>query len=161
MINYRDFLSILDCGVMLSVRRNLEKYMQNIPLGNREMYQIAKMTEEVGECLQALYAEKFAPPTWGHYSQVRGTFESEAADVIIAALGVIGLTGKKPQLLIYKDSAVNVELFSRELISAVEYSSPARAISAVFTFCKEEGIDIMRHVQARVAFNEELLRGVK
>ena len=159
MKNYKEFLGILNCGPMMNVKNHLSQYLKHVPVGNREMYQMAKMIEEIGECLQALHAENFAPKSWSDYCKIRGTFESEAADVVIAAIGVIHLAGKNLSLTICRDNAQDDTLFMRELISAVEYGSPARAIGAVYHYCQVLDIDIMRHIQARLEFNSELLRG--
>lgn len=159
-MSYEDFLTFLDKNVNPFVRTLQEQYLEDVPHPFREHYQFGKLTEEIGEFVQALYAERRGPssvtPNTDCYESLRGTIPSEAADVVLSALSLLII--KKLSVTRCRDFDIDVdevELVANELHRAIAYEEASRAISVLYHYCEENKYDIRSHVLARAIFNLE------
>ena len=120
----------------------------------RAMYQKCKIVEELGELGQALMTNKRKPEKYSDYEDVRGTIESELADVFIAVFGYTLI--KEIELLKVKNLPYLIydahDIIHRMLILLAdqEYS---KIISLLYTYAVDNEIDLLYNVRERIAFN--------
>jgi NTP pyrophosphatase (non-canonical NTP hydrolase) len=151
------FHSILKRSERAVVSHNAKRY-KGVSKDARQMCQIGKMNEEIGEFIQAVALNNRAMVEWIYYTDIRGSIESEAADVIIACLGIIYMWHAEGSVRFLPYCETRKENLVARMARAIEYTNPTNAISSVISYCVSEGIDIDRHVQHRLEYNGNLLR---
>ena len=131
-------------------------YHKNKPLSRqlKVSFQKCKIIEEIGELGQAIALGKTKPVNYKKYDEVRGTIESEMADVCIAVLGYLRMTGKT--ILVFENTtpvAYDEEILMFKLIRYVADEYFCKLFNLICSFSVDNGIDILYNIKERIKFN--------
>lgn len=131
-------------------------YHENKPRtkSHRAAFQKCKIIEELGELGQAFALGRWKPNKYKSYEEVRGTIESELADVCIAVLGYLLITEK--QILKFENVlplTYSEEIFMFKLINYAADESFCKLFNLICSFAIENGIDILYNIRERIKFN--------
>lgn len=121
---------------------------------DKKTFQQYKILEEIGELGQAFALGKRKPKMYKSYEEVRGTIESEMADVCIAVLGYIQITGK--QRLSFANTmplTYNEDVFLFQMVNLAADESFCKLFNLICSFAIENGIDILYNIRERIKFN--------
>jgi hypothetical protein len=159
-MDYYQFTAMLDNNVLPSVNKLRIRYLKHIDCDKRVCYQSGKVVEEVGEFLQAIAEENGCRGSFS-YPDIRGTVESEAADVVLSTLVLSLLTGEKPYSVRYSTPVLSdTWVIATRLLECASRQDVRRVISTLFFYCELHGIDLYAHVVARLRFNLKEMQGV-
>ena len=154
--SYESLVYYLNCSVLYELRTARKAYMAKIDYHNRVPYQTAKLLEEVGEFTQAFY-ERNSCLGFIKYPDIRGTLESEAADVILSGCLLSLLLGC--HILSVKQKGVlldDPDYFVTTLFDEAANARVSRIIRSIHELIGSS-CDLKSHVKARLQFNKEQL----
>lgn len=160
-MDYYQFTTLLASNVLPSVDKIRIKYLKRIECSKRVCYQAGKVLEEVGELLQAIAEENGCKGSFV-YPNIRGTVESEAADVVLSTLLLSLLTAEKPFSVRYSTPVLqDTWVIVDRLMECAARQDVRRIISTVFFYCEIHNIDLYAHVVARLRFNLKEIQNVQ
>lgn len=117
-------------------------------------FQKCKIIEEIGELGQALALGKWKPKKYKSYEEVRGSIESELADVCIAVLGYLQITGR--QSLVFEDllpQNYSEDLLMLKLLNYASDEEFCKLFNLICSFSIDNGIDLLYNIRERLEFN--------
>ena len=117
-------------------------------------FQKCKIIEEIGELGQAFALGKWKPKKYSSYEEVRGSIESELADVCIAVLGYLQMTGR--QVLVFEDLlplTYSEDVLMFKLLNYASDEEFCKLFNLICSFSIDNGIDILYNIRERLKFN--------
>jgi len=121
---------------------------------HRAEFQKCKIIEEIGELGQALALGKWKPKKYKSYEEVRGSIESELADVCIAVLGYLQMTGR--QISVFEDllpMTYSEDVFMFKIINYAADENFCKLFNLICSFSIDNGIDLLYNIRERLEFN--------
>lgn len=153
---YEELVFYLNGRVLAELRTMRKTYMSKVDYHNRANYQTAKLMEEVGEFTQAFY-ERNSCQGLLKYPDIRGTIESEAADVILSGCLLSLLLGcgilSVPQKGVLLDDP---DYFVTTLFDDAANQGVNKIIRNIHELIGSS-CDLKSHVRARLQFNKDRL----
>lgn len=152
-----DFWLQVKNGIAPVIREHQKHYLRDIHKTKQLHYQQGKVIEEIGEMVQALVAGNFASKSYSSYEDIRGTFESEASDVVIAAISYLLIAGRKLEYAVADLFNNDAEVFLYQCVRTVGDDSFTKLIAIIFAFFEATDRNIAAHVFSRLQFNTHLI----
>lgn len=131
-------------------------YFKNVAVHERATFQLGKVFEEVGEFVQAVYAHKSCNGTIS-YPFIRGTIESEAADVVLACALYVYESKLDISVCRYTEPVTDdTYVVISRMLDAAGNGDVRRILSTVFFFAECNGFSLLEHTRARIEFNRNM-----
>ena len=150
---YEDFVDYLNKEIIPELVPLRKHYFGKIDFKNRTAFQTAKFIEEVGEFAQAFYERNSCG--WDIvYPEIRGTLESEAADVILSGCLLAVVWNHSIQVVPKREVLLDDEdYFVSTLFEDAARARISVVIRNIYSLLHKR-CDIARHVKVRLAFNK-------
>ena len=148
-------------GVVPIIKEHQKFYFRDICKAKQLYHQQGKVIEEIGEMVQAMTAGKFAPKKYSVYSDIRGTFESEAADVVISSVSFLILAGRRIDYTLPTCGMDDEVVFQVQCVRTIGDDAFTKLIATVFSFFEATDRDLLQHVLARLQFNSSLIKKIQ
>lgn len=159
MITYKEFVDRLNSEILPHVFNMRLAYLKSIPSCNRIWYQGAKFSEEVAEFSVALIENNSCNGSY-NYPDIRGTYESEAADVILSGILLCVVSGISVNER-YTSEVEDVAFATTQLLQWASTAEVSKVFNRVYNILAYRGIDLLEHVKCRLRFNKKLLANDK
>lgn len=164
--NFQEFHDSISKDLSCRIKRNVYAHLKPFKLftrEEREIAQVGKVIEECGELIYAIVTKAKRLGTEATYNEVRGTIESELADVVIA---VYGYAAVSDTTVVSRNENPLPDLYGEDLIVsrimvAVGECAFSRLVCELFYYCDREGINLYNNVKERLYFNSREIESAK
>lgn len=155
MRTYKEFVARLNTEIYPQVKKLRLLYLKDINNFNRVWYQTAKFTEEVSEFSVALIENNSCGGKYT-YPDIRGTYESEAADVILSGVLLCIVMGIQVNER-YKSEIEDIAVATSSLLQWASLAEVSKVFNRTYNILHDRNIDLFEHVRCRLCFNKKLL----
>ena len=155
MRTYKEFVERLNTEIYPQVKKLRLLYLKDINNFNRVWYQTAKFTEEVSEFSVALIENKSCGGKY-KYPDIRGTYESEAADVILSGILLCVVMGIQVNER-YTSEIEDIAVATSSMLQWASLAEVSKVFNRTYNILHDRNIDLFEHVRGRLCFNKKLL----